>query len=138
MDGVVSSYNDFQGLAKLRAKAEEDQMSAAREVGQQFEAFFIQMMLKSMRDAGEGLKSGLWESSAGDSYEEMFDAELSTSLAKSQGIGMTDWLVRQLENPGGLATARKGMGVSAYQSLASAQRRGGVRWLISSQLGAGP
>ena len=94
-------------------------MSAAREVGQQFEAFFIQMMLKSMRDAGEGFKSGLWDSSAGDSYEEMFDAELSTSLAKSQGIGITDWLVRQLENPGGLATARKGMGVSAYQSLAS-------------------
>ena len=78
-----------------------------------------QMMLKEMRDAGEGLKSGLWDSSAGDSYEEMFDAELSTSLAKSQGIGMTDWLVRQLENPGGLAAARKGMGVSAYQSLAS-------------------
>ena len=77
------------------------------------------MMLKAMRDAGEGLKSGLWDSSAGDSYEEMFDAELSTSLAKSQGIGMTDWLVRQLENPGGLAAARKGMGVSAYQSLAS-------------------
>jgi len=37
MDSVVSSYNDFQGLAKLRAKAENDQMSAAREVGQQFE-----------------------------------------------------------------------------------------------------
>ena len=119
MDGVVSSYNDFQGLAKLRAKAEEDQMSAAREVGQQFEAFFIQMRLKSMRDAGEGLKSGLWESSAAESYEEMFDAELSSSLAKSQGIGITDWLVRQLENPGGISTARKGMGVSAYQALAA-------------------
>ena len=119
MDAVVSSYNDFQGLTKLRAKAEVDQKSAAKEVGQQFEAFFIQMMLKAMRDAGEGLKSGLWDSSAGDSYEEMFDAELSTSLAKSQGIGMTDWLVRQLENTGGLAAARKGMGVSAYQSLAS-------------------
>jgi len=119
MDAVVSSYNDFQGLAKLRAKAEVDQKSAAKEVGQQFEAFFIQMMLKAMREAGEGLKSDLWDSSAGDSYEEMFDAELSTSLAKSQGIGMTDWLVRQLENPGGLAAARKGMGVSAYQSLAS-------------------
>jgi Rod binding domain-containing protein len=49
----------------------------------------------------------------------MFDAELSSSLAKSQGIGITDWLVQQLENPGGVATARKGMGVSAYQSLAS-------------------
>ena len=119
MDNVVASYSDFQGLAKVRARAEKDQMSAAREVGQQFEAFFIQMMLKSMRDAGEGFKSGLWESSAGDSYEEMFDAELSSSLARSQGIGITDWLVQQLENPGGVATVRKGMGVSAYQSLAS-------------------
>ena len=119
MDTVVSSYSDFQGLAKLRARAEKDQMSAARKIGQQFKPFFIQMMLKSMRDASEDLKSGLWESSAGDSYEEMFDAELSSSLAKSQGIGITDWLVQQLENPGGVATARKGMGVSAYQSLAS-------------------
>ena len=49
----------------------------------------------------------------------MFDAELSSSLARSQGIGITDWLVQQLENPGGVATVRKGMGVSAYQSLAS-------------------
>ena len=93
MDAVVSSYNDFQELAKLRAKAEKDQMSAVREVGQQFEAFFIQMMLKSMRDAGEGLKSGLWESGAGDSYEEMFDAELSTS---SRSLGIGDWLVSNL------------------------------------------
>ena len=38
-------------------------MSAAREAGQQFEAFFIQMMLKSMRDAGEISRVG-WESSA--------------------------------------------------------------------------
>ena len=121
MDSVVNSYSDFQGLAKLRAKAQKDQMSAAREVGQQFEAFFIQMMLKSMREAGEELKSGLWDSSAGDTYQEMFDAELSSSLAKSQGIGITDWLVEQITNPGGLATVKRGMGVSAYQSLASMQ-----------------
>ncbi|MDG2461190.1 MAG: rod-binding protein [Luminiphilus sp.] len=121
MEGVVASYNDFEGLAKLRAKAQKDEMAAAKEVGQQFEAFFIQMMLKSMRDATAELKSGLWDSSTADSYEEMFDAELSTSLAKTEGFGITNWLVQQLENPGGLATARKGMGVSAYQSLASVQ-----------------
>ena len=121
MDAVVASYTDFEGLAKLRAKAQQDEMAAAREVGQQFEAFFIQMMLKLMRDASKELKSGLWDSSTADSYEEMFDAELATSLAKTEGFGITNWLVQQLENPGGLATARKGMGVSAYQSLASAQ-----------------
>ena len=45
MDAVVASYNDFEGLAKLRAKAQQDEMAAAREVGQQFEAFFIKSML---------------------------------------------------------------------------------------------
>ena len=59
MDAVVSSYNDFQGLAKLRAKLKLIKSQLRKEVGQQFEAFFIQMMLKAMRDAGEGLKSGL-------------------------------------------------------------------------------
>ena len=48
---------------------------------------------------------------AGDSYEEMFDAELSTSSAKSQGIGITDWLVRQLENPEWLGRSTEGHGV---------------------------
>ena len=77
------------------------------EAGQQFEAFFIQMMLKSMRDASEDLKSGLWESSAGDSYEEMFDAELSTSLV-NQGIGITDGFSNR--EPGGVATHAKAWG----------------------------
>ena len=117
MTNITPAISGQTGIdTGLKRTATKDNLAAA---GQQFESVFTSMMLKSMRDAGEGLKSGLWDSSAGDSYEEMFDAELSTSLATSQGIGMTDWLVRQLENPGGLAAARKGMGVSAYQSLAS-------------------
>ena len=119
MEGLVASHNDFAGLAKLRAKAQKDELSAAREVGQQFEAFFVQMMLKSMRDASATMKSDLWDSSQTESYEDMFDAELATSLAKTQGFGITDWLVQQLENPGGLATAKRSMGVGDYQSSAS-------------------
>ena len=118
-NNLVASHNDFEGLAALKVKAQQDQASAVKEVGQQFEAFFVQMMLKSMRDATSTMKSGLWDSSAADSYEQMFDAELSTSLAKSQGFGVTDWLVRQLENPGGLGTAKRGMRVSEYQSFTS-------------------
>ncbi len=118
-NNLVASHNDFQGLAALKVKAQQDQASAVTEVGQQFEAFFVQMMLKSMRDATSTMKSGLWDSSAADSYEQMFDAELSTSLAKSQGFGVTDWLVRQLENPGGLGTAKRSMRVSDYQSFTS-------------------
>ena len=61
----------------------EDQVKAAEEVGRQFEAFFIHSMLTSMRKASEPLKSDLWDSSALNSYEDMFDSELASSLSKA-------------------------------------------------------
>ena len=44
-------YTDIQGLAGLRYKARQNSPDATREAAQQFEAVFIQMMLKSMRAA---------------------------------------------------------------------------------------
>ena len=41
----INSYLDFAGLSNLRAKAKDDQESAAKEVGRQFEAMFVQMMI---------------------------------------------------------------------------------------------
>ena len=41
MDAVVSSYNDFQGLAKLRAKAEVDQKSAAKKLASSLKRFLF-------------------------------------------------------------------------------------------------
>ena len=57
MDGVVSSYNDFQGLASARQGRGRSDVGCPRSGLKKKR--FIQMMLKSMRDAGEGLKSGL-------------------------------------------------------------------------------
>ena len=59
MESSISSYSDFSGLATLRSKARTDASAAVGEVGQQFEAYFMQMMLKSMREAGDVLKSDL-------------------------------------------------------------------------------
>ena len=89
-------------------------MLAAREVGQQFEAFFIQMMLKSMRDAGEGLKRP-WGQVLAIAMRRCLMLN-SSSLAKSQGIGITDWLVQRTR---GSRNSTQRHGVSAYQSLAS-------------------
>ena len=47
-------YTDFEGLSALRAKAREDQDAAIDQVVRQFESLFLQMMLKSMRDASFG------------------------------------------------------------------------------------
>ena len=96
MESIVTSYGDFAGLAKLRVAAQRDEVGAAREVGRQFEAFFIHSMLTSMRKASEPLKSGLWDTNALNSYEDMFDSELATTLAKTGGVGVTEWLVDQV------------------------------------------
>ena len=53
-------------------------------------------MLTSMRKASEPLKSDLWDSSALNSYEDMFDSELASSLSKAGGVGVTEWLVNQV------------------------------------------
>ena len=96
MEQIVGSYNDFRGLASLKVKARNDESSAAREVGQQFEAFFIHEMLKSMRKATSSMKSGMWDSSTTDTYNQMFDQELANSSSKLVDIGIADAIVRQM------------------------------------------
>jgi Rod binding domain-containing protein len=89
-----SSYLDFAGLRQLRGKAHGDSASAARETSQQFEGLFIQMMLKSMRDATP--KSDFLNSSAMDTYQDLYDKEISTQFAKRGVLGIGDMLTRQL------------------------------------------
>ena len=121
MENSVGSYSDFQGLANLRVKAQKDEVAAAKEVGQQFEAFFIHEMLKSMRAATNSIKSDMWDSSATETYDQMFDEELAASMAKGQGIGITQWLVSQLEDRGGSRHLNKGTGLTEY--LQSSQKQ---------------
>lgn len=87
-------YMDFQGLSALRAGAREDTPEALRAVARQFEALFLQMMLKSMRAASEG--DPLFDSDHASTYREMYDQQLSLDLSE-KGIGLADVLVRQLQ-----------------------------------------
>jgi flagellar protein FlgJ len=73
-------------------------------VAKQFESMFTQMMLKSMRDASFG--DPLFESQAGDQWQDMFDQQLSLNLSQhGKGLGIADMLVRQL---GGHNSAQAG------------------------------
>jgi flagellar protein FlgJ len=87
-------YTDFQGLSELRARARDNGEQALREVAGQFEALFIQMMLKSMRDAGLG--EGLLDGEHTRTYQAMFDKQISVDLGKRQGLGLAEMMVRQL------------------------------------------
>ena len=92
----AKSYNDFSALGELRGKAQRNEAGAMRESAEQFEALFIQMMLKSMRDANNVMKSDLVESQAAETFEGMYDKEMSVQMAKRNTMGLADMLVRQL------------------------------------------
>ena len=91
---IARSSLDFAALGELRSRAQRHEESALRDTAEQFEAMFLQMMLKTMRDATP--KSGLFDSHAMDTYESMYDRELSLHMAKRGSIGISDMLVEQL------------------------------------------
>jgi flagellar protein FlgJ len=87
-------YTDFQGLSALRAGARENSEASLREIAGQFEAIFIQMMLKSMRDANLG--EGLMDSDHVKTYQSMFDQQIALDLSKRNSLGLADMMVQQL------------------------------------------
>jgi Rod binding domain-containing protein len=93
--GSTRSYLDFEGLGQLKGQARQDAKSATRETAQQFEAMFIQMMMKSMRETV--MKSDLSENAPLETYQGMFDKEVSMQLSKRNSLGLADMLVKNLE-----------------------------------------
>jgi flagellar protein FlgJ len=75
-------------------------------VGRQFEAMFVQMVFKSMREANAPLKSDLMGSSAVDTFEQMYHEELSQVMSQKGVFGLGDWLAHQVT---GKANAEKAM-----------------------------
>jgi flagellar protein FlgJ len=115
---AAALYNDFGTLADLRTDARRDAEASLREVAGQFEALFVQMMLKSMRDAVP--EGGLFESNHLDTYEQMYDQQLSLELSNRGGIGLADTIVEQLRK----AAPANGASDAAEAGLMPLPRRG--------------
>jgi Rod binding domain-containing protein len=115
MDSVnnvsTRSYLDFQGLGELKGRAARDGKAALRETAQQFEAMFLQMMIKSMRETIE--KSDLTDSQHADLFEGMLDREVSLAMARRNSLGLADMLVQ--------AQTRQMSAMSTAEALQSRQ-----------------
>ena len=94
-NSTLQSSIDFAGMGSLRGQAQQKTDKATRETATQFEAMFIHEMLKSMRQTIE--KSDLSGSDAEDTFQEMYDRELSQNLAKRNTLGVADMLVKHLD-----------------------------------------
>jgi flagellar protein FlgJ len=110
------SYMDFSGLGELRGKAQQNQDKALKESAQQFEGLFIQMMMKSMRDANAPMKDEENQSQAMETFEGMFDKEVSLQMSKRGAMGVGEFMERavkqQMSAPPSTDTLLKARGKS--------------------------
>jgi len=91
------AYTDIEGLEALKGDTSSPQ--ALRRVAQEVEAMFLQIMLKSMREAGLG--DGIFDSQEGRLYQDMFDQQIALNLSQQQQLGISDLLMRQLAHKTG-------------------------------------
>ena len=87
----MKSFEDALEKAKATGDAE-----GLKKVSEEFEAFFIRQIFKSMRQSSQW-GEGLFEKSHGrEMYEGMFDDELANEISKGRGIGIGDMIYKQM------------------------------------------
>jgi peptidoglycan hydrolase FlgJ len=88
---AATTYTDVKGLAAL--KRDPNSPEAISAVAQQVEALFLQMMLKSMRDATSAEETNSNEMGM---YQDMFDKQVALSISQHADLGIGRLLKRQL------------------------------------------
>lgn len=86
---------DVKDVNELREAARRNSPEALKATAKQFEALFMNMVLKSMRDATP--QDGIFDSSQSRMYTSMLDQQISQTMA-SHGVGLADVLIRQLSS----------------------------------------
>ncbi|GAB6067174.1 flagellar assembly peptidoglycan hydrolase FlgJ [Methylothermus subterraneus] len=95
MRATADIYTEFSGLGELKRLAQQDQGAALKEAAKQFEAVFVQMLLKQMREASPG--DPIFASDQTQFYRELHDRQLALHLAEHGGLGLAAWFSGQLQ-----------------------------------------
>lgn len=94
-----TSIFDMGQLAQLKRDVEQtgsgDLQAKQKQVAKQFEALFLQMMIKQMRQASP--KNPLFHSQADDMWQSMADEQMGLNLAQSGGIGLAKSLLAEMQ-----------------------------------------
>ncbi len=88
---AATTYTDVNALAALKRDPNSPQALSA--VAQQVEALFLQMMLKSMRDATAAEET---DSNEMGMYQDMFDKQVALNISQHADLGIGRLLKRQL------------------------------------------
>ncbi|MFN5048111.1 flagellar assembly peptidoglycan hydrolase FlgJ [Roseateles sp.] len=95
--------SDTRSIEALRAAAARDPKSSIKETARQFEALFMQEVMKSMR--ASTLSSGLLDNSATQLGTEMLDTQFAGKMTGLPG-GLSEAIARQLQRQMGISDSK--------------------------------
>ncbi|WP_299019602.1 rod-binding protein [uncultured Photobacterium sp.] len=93
----TAMYNDLTSLQNIKANG--DKMEALEQAAGQFEAVFLQTVLKHMRQASDAMydeEDSLFNSRQQKFYRSMHDSQIAVEMSQQQSLGIADMLVKQL------------------------------------------
>jgi len=96
---MTTAITDFHQFAALRKGAEQRDPAVLEQVAGQFEALFIDTLMKNMRSTSLG-EPIFGNSDQHEMYQEMLDKQFAQEMAGGNGIGLKEMLIRQLGGPG--------------------------------------
>jgi len=95
LNNIPRSALDFKGYGELKAQATRNEKRATEEVAKQFEAMFVQMMLKSMRKKKK--KNEENRSKTMETFEQMYDREIAVAMSRRGGLGLAEMIEAHLD-----------------------------------------
>ena len=103
--GSLGNALQPEGLHQLRAKTQDPTEDDLREVAQQFEAVFVEMMLGQMRETTPG--DEIFGGNAEETYRDLFDRQMAVQMSRDgEGLGLADMIEEQLRENAGFETDR--------------------------------
>lgn len=100
--GGLGNAIESQGLRELRGRVQNPSEEDLAEVAKQFEAIFVEMMLKQMRSATPGEE--MFSSNGEDTYRSLFDRQMAVQMASNEGMGLAPMIEGQLRRNAGFET----------------------------------
>lgn len=123
----LPSVFDTQALAGLKSGIRSNDAKALKAAAQQFEAVFMQMVLKSMRAAAP--QTGPFESDQTRFFQEMLDSQLAHVMAAKGGMGLAAVIEKQLSRPESAVPGEEAESFPLLPDLPALPMRDGRRFI---------
>ncbi len=113
MAAVESLASDVRAAESLRAKATSGDPEALRAAAKQFEAMFLQIMLKTMRETRFSTEDDPFANSTSlKLYQELLDQQWAQKMANGRGLGFADAMYAALSRDASMPSAGTADGVA--------------------------